>query len=440
MIFRKLNKFIKQSVIYGFGTVTERGVGVILIPVYIKYLSPAEFGAFTLIEVTIAIISGICSFGIPQTILRFYSSNNNSREEIIGTGISTVLFFGIIFSIIFIILSEYLSEYLLRDSRYTKAFMIAFFSLPFGSFTASIINIWRSQQKAHLFTAFNVFKSLMICILSIIFVVVLSYSVKGLLIAKLVPGVITTIAGLYIFHKEILKFKFTIFKEMMSYGIPLIPSKILMRINNSADRYLVQLLVGIEAVGIYAMAFRIGNIVNRLCTPLLQAHRPYVFNLFDENELNYAKKNTIKSGTIYTIYIVLVSIFIIALGPKFINYFDKNNLYNNSILLIPVILVGVMFIEFFTVTSVGIFIKNKTKYILYLTLFASIINIVLNIILLPRIGVAGAAWSTLISNLFLLIFGYIVSNNLIKLDYRIAVYTFIAGLIIILIYTKLIII
>ena len=181
--------------------------------------------------------------------------------------------------------------------------------------------------------------------------------------------------------------------ELKSYSKPLVVNSISWWINNVSDRYIVTFMCGIAANGIYSISYKIPSLLSIFQTIFNQAWNISAIKEFDNDESTTFFKN------VYRLYncgiIIICSILIF--NTKFIAYFLYSNEFYNAWKYVPFLMLSVVFSSLSGVLG-GVFSAAKDSKTLGIsTLCGAIINIVLNILLISKIGVIGAAVSTAIS-------------------------------------------
>jgi O-antigen/teichoic acid export membrane protein len=411
-----VKSFLGQVSTYGIGVILQRTISFFLIPIYIGYFSTEQFGAIALIDIIVGISEIIFGLGVPYAIIRYISLKNDQENEIITTGIAFSIFSGLIGTALLSLAVNPLNQIILKDVQYQTALQLAICIVPFAILLMIMESIWRIKQKAKLFTIFTVSKSLFTFLLIIVFIVHFKMGIIGIFIARLVVFGLMALIGLGILKSTLGKFDRSLLFKMIRYGAPLVPHKISLMINGIINRFILQYLLGLHAVGLYSMAAKVAQLVHQGLSPFLTAWAPFVFNQLD-NEDKSNIKNVRSAGNIYIISILLFGAIVIIGGPVLIEFFDKAGNYHEAISLVKVIAIGVMFGSLYAVISFGIILKEKTYIIPIVSISAAIANVSLNFILIPILGISGAAWATLISNIIMAVLGYIISNKLFPMRF-----------------------
>ena len=215
-------------------------------------------------------------------------------------------------------------------------------------------------------------------------------------------AIATVVIGVILYIRIILKGKKLISLEYWKFSlpiaIPLIFHNLSHLVLNQADKVMLQKYTNDDIVGIYGYTYTIGALINTIQIALNSAWMPWYFEKLNEN----SKKEIKEVAAIYIgIFTVLTSMFILG-SPEIIKILSPKS-YWSGIALLPIIIVGYYFVFLYTFPSNYQFYMKKTKFIATGTIIAAIINVIINYIYIPKIGMYAAALSTLIA--YVVLFG-----------------------------------
>lgn len=404
----KYKKLYKNFSMIALGSFSSKFLIYLLLPLYTTALTTEEYGTADLIFTTVSLIIPIFTLQISEAVTRFTLDKNNSSVSVLIIGIKTT----ILGSIIFIILSPIILFFnSLKD--YYLYFIIYYFVISFHGIISQYI---RGMEKIKEYATSSFLNTIIVIILNIFFLKIIKNGIYGYLLSNIFGYLI---ASIYLFScirniiPGIIKNKITVnlFKEMITFAIPLIPNSIFWWINNSSDKYILSWLSDLETVGIYSMSYKIPSILFMISTTFINAWQISSVEKFGTDE--YIDFYT----SIYKKYLflncVITSILILFIRPL-ASLFFKNEFYI-SWRYAPFLLLGYIFY------SMAIFLGSiytaakKTKMIFFSTLISCVINILLNVILIPRYGGIGAAFATFVSYLIIFLIRIIHSHRIIIL-------------------------
>jgi len=428
----------KHSSIYGLANLLNRGVSLLLLPLYTHYLSPADYGTLSLLYFTTAFIGMIVDMGIGAAMSRFYFDSDEQSER--NLAVSSAMYgFGVgsgVLILFFISISGFLSDLVFRATsqmnfvilflsklsgatpvplpqNYTGLLILSLVGLALDIFINVSYNYLRIRQRSIRLTAVALSRLVMQIGLNVLFIVGLGWGVAGILtssviantvlVSYLVPSTIREVGG---------RFSWPKLKAMITYGLPLIPSNILAYIVNVSDRFFVNAYVGLSQTGLYSLGYRFGVLVNEfVSSPFAQIWLPRRFEMFQKegSERIFSR--------IFTYF--CAAMFFAGLGisvaTKDIIRIMSEKAFWDAYLVVPVLVLSYVVSSFQMHFNVGILFKKKTKYLMYINFVSGGVNIALNFLMISRWGMWGAAWATLICFVIKVAMIFVVGNRLVKI-------------------------
>jgi len=417
-MFDIVKNLTKHSLIYGLSTILSRSIGFLLIPLYTHYLTPADYGTLELLDLTSYIVGMLSAMGITNSVMRFYYefSEQEKREQVISIALVTVAAVSLLFFASAVVFSKQISNLVFESPSYYRMFEIIFASMVFNLAGQIPMTVLRIEQKSFLFITFSLIRTTSMIVLNILFIVYFRMGVMGILLSGLI---VAAGMGVYLLAYQIRRIKisysFSLMKAMLKYGIPLVWSTFGMFIVNFADRFFLQRLTTMNELGLYSLAYRFGFLPSIIVIgPFLLVWAPKRFDLVKEPNAKsiYSVIFTYLAFLlIYTglgICLLIKDVITIIADPKFLEAYK----YVGIILMGYILNGAVVYVQF------GIHLVKKTRYLAYATLMTAGINIAANLLLIPVLQAWGAAISTLLSYLFLLVYSYVVSQKFYHVPYE----------------------
>ena len=291
----------------------------------------------------------------------------------------------------------------------------------FGNSLVSItLSLWQVREKAFFYGLFQVLQTLMNLVLSIVFVVSLGMNWQGRVNAQVIAITIFAVVGLIIIIKRehpSLKYHQSSDKDIISYGVPLIPHTIGMVLINMTDRIFITNMVGIEATGVYTVGFQIGMIIMVLQDSFNKAWTPYLFKKLNEVNLRI-KKNIVKITYLYFALIILSALVLSAITPIIVRVFIGDS-FAESVHYVFWIALGFAFNGMYKMVSGVIFYNKKTHILSYITFITAMVNVVLNYILIKVNGTIGASQATFLAFFISFILTWIIANKVYPMPWSI---------------------
>lgn len=400
MIFQAIGKFSSKLLVF------------LLIPLYTSVMSTEEYGVADYVGVTVTLLYPIITLIIVEAEFRFALDPNEDKNNIFSFSIVV----GVIGLLVVLLLSPVLRRlsvinsvfwyFYLQLSMYVMYEIFVHFAIGLDRFsttaTAGVIN-----------TAANVFST-------VIALVVLHTGVRGYLIANSIGYLFGSI---FIYFREKLYLYFTtkflkakdLIRRMLKYSIPMVPNSICWWINNSADKYMMEFFCGVSSMALLSVAYKIPTILFTVVSMFVSAWHVSAADRFGTEE------NRAFFQTIYKLFnlIVTISALICLIFTQELSRFLFKSDFYVAWKIVPVLILGTVFqsgATFFT----SVFTANKNNNTLFIsTVVGSVINIALNILLIPIYEGIGAAIATLAGYLAIYIIRFLFSRKVLTLGFRV---------------------
>lgn len=419
-MFNEVKNLLKHSSIYGSANLLQKGIGFIMIPLYTHYLSPSDYGVLELMDLTINVITMLIGMGLGSAIIRFYHHYESPEDKV--EVFTTAFIFVVIVCLFAVGISELfakpISRMVLGKSEFYRYFQIIFISMGLQTLASVPESLLLAKKQSLIFSAISIGTLISYLTFNILFLVVFEMGVTGILLSMLITKILNNSSLLIVTFRHT-RFKFSLdkLKEMINFGLPLVPASIGMFIMHFSDRFFIQRLCSLNDLGLYSLGYKFGMIISVLVTAP-------IFRIWNTQRFEIAKTDNGKQvlGRIFT-YFSAVVIFTglgISVLIKEIIFVMAAPGFQEATAFVPLVALGYVLYGAAGYFTLGMMITNRTKYIAYVQLSTAGINIFLNMFFISRYGVMGAALSTVISFLFLALFSFIISQRLypVSFEYR----------------------
>ncbi|MBC2513102.1 oligosaccharide flippase family protein [Clostridium saccharobutylicum] len=391
---------IKNTVIIAIGKCSTQAISFCLLPLYTSILTEAAYGTFDFINTVVLFIVPFITLLMEEAMFRFLIDAESESEK------KHIISQSVIFILINIIISSFVLYVILSLVKYEFKFYLIFFLIT-TILTSLTETLARGLSKIKFYSILGFFSGALIVTLNLIFIVYLQMGLIGLLTSYIVANVIISVLGLcklkvwkYLSLKEVDFFKI---KEMIKYSFPLVPNSISWVIINLSDRLVITTAIGAESNGIYAVANKFPNLINIFYGFFYTAWKEESAKAIKQEDVN-AYYNIIYKDL--KRFLMAISLCLISVLPLTF-HLVINAKFGESFNYIPLLIVSMFFANISGFYG-GIFSANKeTKIMGISTVYAALINIVLNIIFIKLLGIYAAVLSTLISNLLTYIYRYV---------------------------------
>lgn len=404
---------LQNSARYGLADLLSKLAQFFAFPLLANTLQPKGFGILELC-MTLVMLSGLIgNFGTNNSVQRFYweaESDKAVKSSIVSTGFlilitgfvfvnSTLLIIVYVFELNFLFIEQYLSLCL---------FIILF---AFGNQVIQFVLDWlRLRDEFMKFFVLSILSRMLVLIVVVFYVIETHVGATELVVVQSILTFACALFAVYLLSTELdLKSKFlTHAPYLFQYGYPFIFAGGAYWIFTATDRWMISYFLDEENVGVYSVGFRISAIILFFSTAFGQAWSPLAVKIRTYNPDIY---KIIYADVYYFIlaFMFLGGFTLLALYEWLINLFSLSQYYNSGNAAVWLVLANVISATF-QVIAMGISLSNKTYLFAIIAWCCSLINILLNFILIPILGIEGAAIATVCTQ-FLMFLMYLEGSR-----------------------------
>ncbi|MFV0331773.1 MAG: lipopolysaccharide biosynthesis protein [Dysgonomonas sp.] len=395
---------VKETAIYGLTNALYTGLPLLLMPFLVAILSPEDYGLIDLYKSVCLVLTPILGLSAIQSISRFFFDYD---EKTFKDYISTIIIFYFINGIIAICLLLIVGLFI--ESKYLIMTFLAIIYSIFNQITEALLAIYRVKGKPKKYSVLRLGSILLDLLLLFIFYILYTHYNWTY---RVIPNVLsTTIIGLLVIYLFFFRysFKFTLNKELLKttliYSTPLILYMISGYILNIGDRFFIVHFLGEEDLGNYSISYQLGMSISFLYTSFNLSWTPTFYKWMKEGL--FEKIDKVKRY----IYILLpiCGVFVVSFWIIILNYIPNFHKYNVPLALIIIVSVSYIILSYYKFEANYLYFYKKTKLLGLISLLSAFISVILNIMLLPRIGMIGGAISTLIT--FIILYISVILGN-----------------------------
>ena len=384
------NKYLlKNTVIFSIGNFGTKIISFFLVPLYTNILTTREYGTVDLIYTIGMVLVPLLTLNIGESIMRFALDKDADCDKIMSTGI-TILIFGAIIGLLILPIAN------LFESVSNYSIYIYLYTLTLA-FSQIFLCYLRGKEFLLKYSIGNIIQSLTIAIFNIIFLIDMKKGIEGYLMAYILANVCTGLYGFWAGKVNLVIKKYSIdielSKNMIKYSVVLIPNSFMWWIMNSSDRMMVSAMMSVTANGVYAVAYKIPTLLSTITTIFNQAWS-YSAIREDESEDKEEYNNRVYENLV-TIVIVVATGLLMIMKPFLSVYVGKE--YYTAWHYVPYLIVGFVFMTLGSFIATSYTVHKDSMGFLISGTVGAIINLILNFILIPMMGVSGAAFATCIS-------------------------------------------
>jgi len=390
----ELRRLGKHSAIYGLGGLVSRILAVLLLPLYTRYLSPSDYGKVETLIALSTVIGIVLRMGIHAAFFRFYfdSPAPEHRRLVLRTSFWFTMAMATAGLVAGLILSGTIADLLFGSPDDSELVMASFVGLWAGMNYEQLTSLFRVEERSVAFVTASLANILLTIGMTLLLVVALDQGPVGVIVGNF-TGTLLVYAALIGYRREQLGLQFdrSLLREMNRFGVPLIPTALFLWVTNFSDRLFLVRLADTTEVGLYSVGVRIASAMVLLLTAFRLAWPAFAYSIEDERE---ARRTYAYVLTYLVLLTTWVATGLALLSPWIVDWITAPAFAESSRVVGPLAFAAVAFGAYIVVV-IGVGRARRTQFNWVVTGAAAAVNIALNLILIPRYGMMGAAVATI---------------------------------------------
>lgn len=397
----------KNTALFALNSIGTRLITFLLVPLYTNAFVTSEYGGVDLVTAIATILVPIITLNIGEAVMRFSLDENADKDKILNIGLffaGLSLLFG---TSVFVVLRIF-------TQVKVNGWIVYLYCISQALYQTASCNL-RGREKLLQYAIGNIIATFLSAILNILLLLVVKMGVNGYFlafaIAYLVACVYCAIVGDYFGALRRFSIDRKLMKNMVKFSIVLVPNSLMWWIMNSSDHVMVTAMIGVAANGIYAVSYKLPSILSALSSVFNQAWS-YSAIHEDKSEDRESFNNNMYDRLARFLLIVTVAL-ICCMKPFMRVYVEKT--YYEAWKYTPYLLIGNYFLTMATFLSTFYTVHKDSKGFLFSGTIGAFINIMLNALLIPTIGIHGAALATCVSYICVYIYRACDTRKYMKL-------------------------
>jgi O-antigen/teichoic acid export membrane protein len=409
-----LRRLATTGAAYTAASILSKLIAVALLPLYTRYLTPADYGAAEVLFAAVVAASILVRFGVIEAVLRFYYKAGEDPDRVVATSFAALFWFATAAALIALPFAGPISEALLGRPAPDLA-RIAIAGLWVLTLHEYLLTLFRLEERARAFFTVTIANVLAAIALTVFLVVGEGEGARGLLLGSYLSGA-AFVLGLIAVHRRRLSLRFErpLLRRMLRFGLPTMPAELSLFALNFVDRIVIVRMVGLAEAGLYSLAIKFAQAVNVLVRGFQLAWPPLAYSIRDDDEARrtYA---TVVTWFVAGCSFVVVGMWLFArwiaralAAPEFFQSYEAVGLISTAVTLYALYMVQVVILGR----------TGRTEFNLPATIAALIVNVALNLLLVPPLGIAGAGLALVASYLVVVATMYVFTQRLFPVPYE----------------------
>lgn len=385
-----------HSAVYGLFDFVGKAGSLILVPLYAHLMPAGEFGALEIFTVTQALLLILLVLGFNSALVRFYTTAGaGERETYFRTALTAVTAVSAAAALVLLLLAPAVSRLSFGDASRAGQWRLVFAAVFFDAAGQMFLSLFRSQSKPFRYSWVNLARLLSVLVLNVILVGFLRRGVGGVLTGNLAGSVLGAALGLVLAGRESgLSISRPALRRLAGFGLPLIVSGVAMNfVMNNSNRYFLKAYATLDDLGVYGLAFKVGQVLSVLLNAFVVAWPPLMFRIHREEGATaiYAR--------VMTYYLMVAGFVLVALASyshEIVALISRPE-YAAAADLVLLILLAYLLQGVYYILNVGVAVTDRTIWVPVVVGVSALVNLAGNFLLIPGFKLWGAAWSTLVS-------------------------------------------
>jgi O-antigen/teichoic acid export membrane protein len=409
-----LRRLATTGAAYTAASILSKLIAVALLPLYTRYLTTADYGAAEVMFAAVVSASIVVRLGLIEAVLRFYYKDDEDPGEVVASTFAGLFWFATIGALVALPFAQPLSEALLNEPA-TDLARISIGGLWALTMFEYMLTLFRLEERARAFFVTTLLNVLAAIALTVVLVVGAGEGARGLLIGSYATGAVTVVALIALQQRQLsLRFNRALLRRLLRFGLPTMPAEVSLYLLNFVDRIIIVRSAGLAAAGLYSLAVKFAQAVNVLVRGFQLAWPPLAYSIRDDDDARRAYA-TIVSLFVAGCAFVVTGMWLFArwfprllAAPAFFDSYEAIGLISVAVTLYALYLVMVVILGR----------TGRTEFNFPAAIGALITNVVLNLLLVPPLGIVGAGLALVASYLVVLVLMYGFTQRLFPVPYE----------------------
>jgi len=387
-----LRSFLKDSAYYGLATVLSRGISFLLVPLYTHVLSAAAFGSLDLLLVFANLITLTVALEVSQAVQRFYPDTADPfvRRRLFSTALwfSVAAYLG--FAIVAWLSAPVLAPLVMGQAGFEQPFRIGLLYILVNGIYVFLLNQLRCELRSRAYSFVSFTASLFTTAVSVLLTLVARQGLPGLLTAMLIGSTVGLGLAIVLLRQRFcMQFDPVVLNRLLRFSLPLVPSGLAVFVNTYVDRLLINRLLSTAEVGVYGFAIRIATLATVLMVAFQGSLTPLLYARYSEPDTPAQLERLFRGFVVCALIAIVLlaacsSLLVVKLAPA---------AFAQAQMVIPILALALLLAQMY-IFAPGPALQSKTHVFWVVNGSVALLNLMLNLLLIPRLGLVGAAMAT----------------------------------------------
>ncbi len=408
-----LRRLATTGAAYTAASIFSKLIAVALLPLYTRYLTRADYGVAEVLFAAVVAASIFIRLGVIEAVLRFYYKSGEDPGRVLSTSFAALFWFATAAALVALPFAGPISEALSDPGE--DLVRISIGGLWVLTLHEYLLTIFRLEERARAFFAVTIANVLAAIGLTVALVVGADEGARGLLLGSYASGAVFVL-GLIVVHRRRISLWIDrpLLRRMMRFGLPTMPAELSLYMLNFVDRIIIVRAAGFAEAGLYSLAVKFAQAVNVLVRGFQLAWPPLAYSIRDDDEARRVYASVVTWFIAACAFVVtgmwLLSRWIARAlaAPDFFVSYEAVGLVSTAVTLYALYMVQVVILGR----------TGRTELNLPATVAALVVNVLLNLVLVPPLGIVGAGIALVASYLVVVAAMYSFTQRLFPVPYE----------------------
>jgi len=392
---KEVGRFFKHSGIYAIGNALNRVGAFLLLPIYTRLLSPAEYGTLETLYLLSTVVSGVLGVGIAHATLRFYFDYKEpaDRRAVISTNLMASLVISVAGVLGVALFADPLAAWLFKGQRLGGAIHWMLATIVFELASQVSLAYVRAVERSMLFIVVSFVKLVVQVIANSVALMHFNAGVEGVMAGNFLTVALGFAVLSWVTLRECgLRFEWAKLMPVLRYSVPLLWTTLVGIIGGTADRFLLQSLVSLEALGIYALALKLSKLVSDLVgEPINRAYGAFRFTIMERDDAGLIQAHLVRY---LAVVLSAIGLAIVLFAGDALRLIAAPAYWSAARYLPWLVLAAVLQVLVYPLQT-GIYYQKKSDQIFYIALGTSFSGLALGVPLIWAFDILGACLTVL---------------------------------------------
>jgi O-antigen/teichoic acid export membrane protein len=415
-----LRRLATTGAAYTAASILSKVIAVALLPLYTRYLTTKDYGAAEILFAAVVTASIVVRLGLIEAILRFYYKDDEDPAKVVAGSFAGLFWLSTLGALVLLPFAGPLSEALLPEAEALggsapELVRIAIAGLWVLTMWEFMLTLYRLEERAQAYFLTTILNVLASIALTVVLVVGLEEGARGLLVGSYAAGAAFVLVLIAMQWRRLsLRFDRSLMRRLFRFGAPTMPAEVSLYLLNFVDRLIIVRSLGLAEAGLYSLAVKFAQAVNVLVRGFQLAWPPLAYSIRDDDEARRAYAIVVTLFTAGCAFVVtgmwLFSRWIVRAlaAPKFFDSYEAIGLITTAVTLYALYMVLVVILGR----------TGRTEFNFPAAISALVANVVLNLVLVPPLGIVGAGLALVASYLVVLALMYVFTQRLFPVPYE----------------------